>query len=198
MTATSSTPPLHSRGAVAEVVDRLAEPDAVVFCGLGSSSRAWRERASDRPSYYGSDPMGLALPLATGFALSRPRRTTVLLVGDGDLLMGLGSLVTVAAAAPSNLRVIVLANGRYETGGGQPVPGDGLDLAQVATGAGWRHARWAGDDLAAGVANLLDGAGPALLCVNVAVEAAPYGGAGRWSGVEERMLFELRLGERED
>ena len=181
------------RGQLARALDEALDGSAVVFCGLGSASRAWRERESDRPTYYASDPMGLALPLAAGFALASPERTVALLVGDGDLLMGLGSLVTVAGAAPSNLKVFVAANGRYETGGGQPVPGAGSDLVVIAQGAGWSSAAWCGDDLDSAVAATLGAEGLALLGVPVAIEAAPYGGPGRWSGVEERMLFELQL-----
>lgn len=190
------SPPMHSRDAVAEAVDGAAGDDTVVFCGLGSSSRAWRARNSPRPAYYGSDPMGLSLPLATGFAVGRPDRTVVLLVGDGDLLMGLGALVTVADVAPPNLRVVVLANGRYETGGGQPVPGEHADLVALARAAGWERAEWATNDVRADVGASLAASGVALLAVHVPVEPAPYGGPGRWSGVEERTLFELRLGDR--
>lgn len=185
----------HRRSEVARAVDDRLGSDGVVFCGLGSGSRAWRELESERPTYYASDPMGLALPLAAGFALARPAQPVVLLVGDGDLLMGLGALVSVAAAAPANLRVVVLDNARYETGGGRSRPGGrGLDLAAVATDAGWAGAA-SGERLAPAIGDLLAGPGPALLVVPVMTEAAPYGGAGRWSGAEERVVFELRLAQ---
>ena len=114
-----STAVSHSRDDVARTLDTGLGDPGVVICGLGSGSRAWRELGSARPTYYGSDPMGVSLSMAAGFALARPDRPVALMVGDGDLLMGLGALVTVAGAAPSNLCVVVLANRRYETGGGQ-------------------------------------------------------------------------------
>ncbi len=49
----------------------------------------------------------------------------MLLEGDGDLVMNLGSLLAIADAAPANLRVVVFNNGRYETGGGQPLASAG-------------------------------------------------------------------------
>lgn len=185
---------MHSRDDVAQALDAALGNRGVVICGLGSGSRAWRELDSARPAYYGSDPMGTSLSLAAGFALARPDCQVALLVGDGDLLMGLGALVTVAAAAPANLCVVVLANRRYETGGGRALPGaDGLDLAAMATAAGWGAAAVAGSDLATDITSTLAASGPALLVVDVGLQAAPYGGPGRWSGAEERVRFELVL-----
>lgn len=183
------------RAELVRALDEALDDSAVVFCGLGSASRAWRELESPRPTYYASDPMGMALPLAAGFAMSRPDRLVALVIGDGDLLMGLGSLVTVAGAAPSNLRVFLAANGRYETGGGQPVPGDAVDLVSMVTAAGWPRAAWSGEDLDRSVVESIGSDQLALLGVAVASEPAPYGGPGRWSGIEERMLFELRLAD---
>ena len=118
------------------------------------------------------------------------------MVGDGDLLMGLGALVTVAGAAPANLCVVVLANRRYETGGARALPGsDGLDIAAMAAAAGWTSVSVAGADLAADLAGAIGAPGPALIVVPVRLQAAPYGGPGRWSGVEERVQFELALAQ---
>lgn len=184
-----------SRSQIAAAVDELAPQRAVVVCGLGSSSRAWRERDSARPGYYASDPMGLALPLAAGAALADPGLEVVCLVGDGDLVMGAAALVTVAEAAPPNLHVCVLDNGRYETGGGLSRPGaETASLVAMASAAGWRATEHLpGADLHDSVQAWFGQAGPALLVVPVAIEPAPYGGPGRWSGVEERVVFELAL-----
>ena len=184
----------HSRDDVARAIDDALDTSGVVICGLGSGSRAWRELGSSRPSYYCSDPMGVSLSMAAGFALGRPDRRVALMVGDGDLLMGLGALVTVAGAAPVNLCVVVLANRRYETGGGRALPGsDGLDIKAMAAAAGWASVSVAGADLADDIAAALEAPGPALIVVGVRLQAAPYGGPGRWSGVEERVQFELAL-----
>ncbi len=185
---------IHSRDDVARALDTTLGDSGVVICGLGSGSRAFRELDSRRPTYFGSDPMGVSLSMAAGFALARPDRQVALLVGDGDLLMGLGALVTVAGAAPMNLHVVVLANDRYETGGDRALPGtDDLDLAGMAIAAGWRSVLVAGADLAAEVATALSSTGPTLMVVCVRRQAAPYGGPGRWSGTEERVQFEMAL-----
>ena len=188
----------HGRDEVARALDSGLGESGVVICGLGSGSRAWRELGSTRPAYYCSDPMGVSLSMAAGFALARPDLPVALMVGDGDLLMGLGALVTVAGAAPANLSVVILANLRYETGGGRPLPGSSqLDIAAVAAAAGWGSVSVAGADLAAGIAATLEAPGPALIVVGVRLQAAPYGGPGRWSGVEERVQFELALAARD-
>lgn len=184
----------HSRDDVARALDTALGESGVVICGLGSGSRAWRELSSPRPAYYCSDPMGVSLSMAAGFALARPDRPVALMVGDGDLLMGLAALVTVAGASPENLSVVVLANLRYETGGGRPLPGSSrLDIASVADAAGWGSVSTAGADLTDDIAAALEAPGPSLVVVSVRLQAAPYGGPGRWSGVEERVQFELAL-----
>ena len=63
--------------------------------------------------------MGMGPTIALGLALSRPERRVILLEGDGNLLMSLGALATIAGVAPANLKVILFANGCYETTGMQ-------------------------------------------------------------------------------
>jgi thiamine pyrophosphate-dependent acetolactate synthase large subunit-like protein len=84
--------------------------------------------------------MGIASSHALGLALGRPDKRVIVLDGDGSLLMNLGSLVTIANAAPRNLVHIVCANGTYEANGGHPLPGvDRLDFAGIARAAGIHH-----------------------------------------------------------
>ncbi len=82
--------------------------------------------------------MGSASTIGLGIALARPDRTVLVVDGDGSLLMQLGSLVTIAGAAPPNLVHMVFENGVYETSGSQPLPGEGqFDLAAMARAAGY-------------------------------------------------------------
>src|ERR1051326_730415 len=84
--------------------------------------------------------MGSASTIALGIALARPERKVIIVDGDGSLLMQLGSLVTIAGAAPPNLFHFVFENGVYETSGSQPLPGEGrFDLPLMARGAGYAH-----------------------------------------------------------
>jgi phosphonopyruvate decarboxylase len=85
--------------------------------------------------------MGSASALGLGLALARPERKVIVVDGDGSLLMQLGSLVTIAGAAPPNLFHFVFENGVYETSGSQPLPAEGrFDLTGMARAAGYAQA----------------------------------------------------------
>src|SRR5687768_17136424 len=92
--------------------------------------------------------MGQAPSMGLGLALARPDRRVIVANGDGSMLMNLGSLVTITAAAPKNLAVVVFANGVYEVTGAQPTPGsasargDGaeVDFVAMARACGFRSA----------------------------------------------------------
>ncbi len=83
--------------------------------------------------------MGIGPPFALGLCLAQPDTKVILFDGDGSLLMNLGSLVTIAEAAPKNLIHCVFGNGTYAVNGGHPIPGAGtLDFAGLAHAAGYR------------------------------------------------------------
>lgn len=79
--------------------------------------------------------MGHASDFGLGLALARPERKTIVLKGDGGLLMSLGSLVTMAEYAPTNLLVVLLENRTYEIVGNQPLP-KRVDFVALARAAG--------------------------------------------------------------
>lgn len=79
--------------------------------------------------------MGHASDFGLGLALARPERKTIVLKGDGGLLMSLGSLVTMGRYAPPNLVVLLMENRSYEMVGGQPLP-PSVDFVQLAKAAG--------------------------------------------------------------
>ena len=82
--------------------------------------------------------MGGASSLGLGLALAQPERRVIVLDGDGSLLMQLGSLTTIAGAAPPNLYHFVFKNGVYAVSGSQPIPAqDRVDFAVMARGAGY-------------------------------------------------------------
>jgi phosphonopyruvate decarboxylase len=105
-----------------------------------SSAFAWLAIAPRPLNYFSVGAMGLDSSHALGLALGRPDRRIVVLQGDGSLLMNLGSLVTIAAAAPANLIHFVVRNGTYEANGGHPIPDGGVDFAAMARAAGYPHA----------------------------------------------------------
>jgi thiamine pyrophosphate-dependent acetolactate synthase large subunit-like protein len=121
-------------------------------------------------NYYSVGAMGLASSHGLGFALGRPDKRVIVLDGDGSLLMNLGSLVTIAEAAPRNLIHFVCHNGTYEANGGHPIPRSGrVDFAGLAVAAGYRHVTEFADltDFSGAVGGLLRLEGPvfALLAV---------------------------------
>jgi len=90
-------------------------------------------------NYLAHGAMGLASSHALGLALGRPDRRVIVIDGDGSLLMNLGSLVSIAEAAPRNLIHFVCENGTYEANGGHPIPNRGrVDFAGFAQSAGYR------------------------------------------------------------
>lgn len=112
-------------------------PGLIVVAGLGSS--AWDiTAAGDRDLNFPLwGAMGGAVSVGLGLALAQPTRRIVVVTGDGEMLMGLTALTTIAAMAPENLGVLVLDNEMYgETGGQQTNTARGTDLAAMASGAG--------------------------------------------------------------
>jgi sulfopyruvate decarboxylase subunit beta len=106
-----------------------------------TTAPAWREIAPDDLSVTCVGFMGGASAMGLGLALARPDRRVVVFDGDGSLLMQLGSLATIAGAAPRNLTHLVFKNGVYHTSGAQDIPGGlQVDFVTMAKGAGYRNA----------------------------------------------------------
>ena len=112
--------------------------ELLVIAGLGAP--AWDatdvgDHALNFPLWGG---MGGAAAIGLGLALAQPERRVLLLTGDGELLMGMGSLATIGAQRPRNLSVVVLDNERYgETGMQVSHTAFGVDLAAVAKACGF-------------------------------------------------------------
>ena len=139
--------------------------------------KAWRDAvpgALDDPNHIDVvGAMGSASSIALGLALAQPQRKVIVMDGDGSLLMQLGSLVTIAGAAPENLYHFVFENGVYATSGGQPLPAEGrVDFEMMARGAGFAHAaRY--DDAAtfkADLPGLLERRGPVFVTLQLGHE----------------------------
>jgi phosphonopyruvate decarboxylase len=112
-----------------------------------TTAPAWRTIAPDDLSVTCVGFMGGASSLGLGLALARPERRVIVFDGDGSLLMQLGSLATVAGAAPRNLVHLLFKNGVYHTSGMQETPGGlGVDFVMMARAAGYRNA-WAIEEL---------------------------------------------------
>jgi phosphonopyruvate decarboxylase len=125
-----------------EFVSRLlgALPDALVVTGLGSASYDVFAAGDRDSNFYLWGAMGGAASLGLGLALAQPDKSVVVITGDGEQLMGIGSLATIAAKQPPNLTIIVLDNGHFgETGMQRSHTSLGTDLVAVAKGFGIAH-----------------------------------------------------------
>ncbi len=122
---------LNRREAVVELLKNRA--DLIVCTGLGSPSYDVMAAGDHDRNYYLWAAMGSAAMLGLGIAMSRPQDNVLVVTGDGELLMGLGALATIAVQAPKNLSIAVLDNGHYgETGMQRSHAGFGVELDQVA------------------------------------------------------------------
>jgi len=133
---------LDRRAVVAELLRAPAEcpgGELLVVTGLGSTTYD-AGAAGDRPeNFYLWGAMGGAAMIGLGIALAQPDRRVLVLTGDGEALMGMGALSTVAARAPGNLSIVVMDNGQFgETGHQASHTALGTDLAAVAAGCGWK------------------------------------------------------------
>ena len=145
-------------------------PETLVVTSLGNASYLWAVIRDRAENFYVEDAMGLALPLALGLAVARPDRRVVVVEGDGGLLMHMGGLITVGAAAPANLTVLLIQNGVHAASGGQALTNAGLDFAALARAAGLPSARniETDEDLGPALAHPLDGPGPCFLALATA------------------------------
>src|SRR5215217_2925136 len=104
-----------------------------------STAFDWLDIRPNPLNYLSHGAMGLASSHALGLALGRPDKRVIVLDGDGSLLMNLGTLVTIANAAPRNLLHFLCHNGTYETNGAVPIPNQArTDFPALAKAAGYR------------------------------------------------------------
>lgn len=118
----------------------LARRDgALVVPGLGSPTWDLTGAGMSDDYLYSWGGMGLAIPTALGVALARPNRRVLCMTGDGEMMMGLGSLSVVGAQTPQNLSILVLDNEHFGETGRQPGLAGTTDLCAIARGAGLRQ-----------------------------------------------------------
>ena len=149
--------------------------EGVVIAGLGAPAwdiTAAGDCALNMPLWGG---MGGAAMIGFGLALAQPERRVLVITGDGEMLMGLGALATIAVQRPANLAILVLDNERYgETGMQETATAHGVDLIGIAAAAGFgRTMSITTDDEAPGLWEALEAGGPVFALAKVSDEAAP-------------------------
>jgi thiamine pyrophosphate-dependent acetolactate synthase large subunit-like protein len=165
---------LNRRAATARILrDR---GDALVVAGLGNPTFDVAAAGDTPLNFYLWGAMGGAAMLGLGLALAQPRRRILVFTGDGEMMMGLGSLATVSVEQPDNLAIIVLDNEHYGETGMQPGhTGRGVNLAGIALAAGFVDAVTirTEEELEARTPKLLAARGPLFTVIKVSTDPAP-------------------------
>ena len=167
-------PSLHRRDVVKFLLS--GRKNLLVVAGLGST--AWDVTAAGDHDLnfplWGA--MGQAAMMGLGLALAQPKRRVLVITGDGEMLMGLGSLATIGVQQPKNLSVVVIDNARYgETGMQATHTASGVDLAAVARACRFISSTLITEKAAlAGLRALIHGKpGPHFAAIKVVAEKIP-------------------------
>ncbi|MGE3916460.1 MAG: thiamine pyrophosphate-dependent enzyme [Hyphomicrobiaceae bacterium] len=171
----ASSNKLQRRPFVAELMKHRG--DGLVVTGLGSPT--WDLfAAGDRPdNLYSWGGMGLAVPTAMGLAMAQPSRRVLAMTGDGEMMMGIGSLGVVADQAPGNLAILVLDNEHFsETGRQRGLSGSRADLCAIAKGFGIRETMLVTEEAQSGdlARFLFEAKGPILAVAKIALSEDPW------------------------
>lgn len=159
-----------------------ARTEEIVVATMGSA-REWPKLSQHPLDFqYLPSAMGHAPMVALGLALAQPSKHVVCLNGDGCMLMGLSSLVSIIASGVKNLTLIVFDNGLYEVTGGQPTAAaayttpSGCDFVGMARAAGFPTARLFDDEATwkAAAGEVLRRPGPRFLQICVESVGAEY------------------------
>jgi sulfopyruvate decarboxylase subunit beta len=153
--------------AMAALLELLTDQPVVVCNGFPSREA---QKIADRPThFYMIGSMGNASAIALGVALAKPNKHVIAFDGDGNVLMGMGTLATVGALKPKNFIHVVFDNEVYGTTGNQPTISNVVPLEKVAKAAGYVNAVRVLDreDLVYEFKDLLKKDGPSMLLVKV-------------------------------
>ena len=117
--------------------------DFLIISGLAGTSRDIAALTHDGAhTYTMAGAMGGACMIGLGLALARPDKRVLVVTGDGELLMSVGALATIAVLNPPNLAIVCVDNGHYgETGYQKSHTSLGVDLEKIAAGSGIRATR---------------------------------------------------------
>ena len=164
---------LDRREVVKAIVDRRG--DALIVTGLGSSCNDLG--VHDHPgTFYLWGAMGAAAMMGLGLALAQPARRVIVVTGDGEMLMGVGSLATIGAHRPKNLSIVVMDNELYaETGMQSTHTARGVSIVAIAKGACFSVAEtvYTQSELERGLTALYETAGTVLLDVKLSSKRYP-------------------------
>ena len=153
-----------------EVITRELNGNELVISANGKISRELFTIKDSLHNFYMLGSMGLASSIGFGVALNMPNRKIVVIDGDGNILMNLGSLATIGHFAPHNLIHFVLDNEMHASTGGQLTVSNTMRLEEVARAAGFRAAKKVSsiESLRTVVSEVLNSAeGPSFVLVKI-------------------------------
>ncbi len=163
---------MQSRARAMEAILAVLTDQPVIICNGFPSREAFK--LADRPThFYMIGSMGVAPAIALGVALSKPNKKVVVFDGDGNVLMGMGTLATVGALKPPNFVHVVFDNEVYGSTGNQPTLSRTVRLEQVAKAAGYVNVEQVREreDLVYEFKAMLAKDGPSFLLVKVTEQA---------------------------
>ncbi len=145
--------------------------DFLIVSGLAGTAKDVAALTNDGAhAYTMAGAMGGAAMIGLGLALARPEKRVLVVTGDGELLMNIGALSTIAVMNPPNLAILIVDNGHYgETGYQKSHTSLGVDLEKIAIGSGIKATRTvaAETDIADGARLLREGNGTAFVVLRV-------------------------------
>jgi phosphonopyruvate decarboxylase len=166
---------LDRRDAVPKLIGR--HQDFLFVTGLAGTARDIAALTHDGAHIYTmAGAMGGACMIGLGLALARPDKRVLVATGDGEILMNVGALATIAILNPANLAILVVDNGHYgETGYQKSHTSLGVDLEKIAAGSGIKRTRTIASDgeLAEGGRMLREGNGTAFIVLKVKPDDPP-------------------------
>jgi len=152
--------------------------DFLIVSGLGGVAHDVGCVAGDSAHVFPlSGAMGAPCMIGLGIALAQPGRQVLVVTGDGDLLMNIGALATIAVMNPSNLAIVCVDNGHYgETGWQKSHTSLGVDLEKMAAGAGIRRTMTVSQDadLARGARFIREGNSTGFVLLRVKPTEPPH------------------------
>jgi sulfopyruvate decarboxylase subunit beta len=119
-----------------EIIGNYAGKNPIVSAN-GFMSRDLFETNDKQSNFYMIGSMGLASSIGLGIALKNPKKQVFVFDGDGNILMNLGSLVTIGSLKPKNLIHVVFDNNSHESTGGQPTNSSQINLEKIAKAANY-------------------------------------------------------------
>jgi len=151
--------------------------DFLIVSGLAGTSKDMASLTGDAANLFTmAGAMGAASALGLGLALAQPERRVLVITGDGELLMNVGTLATIAVLNPSNLAIVCVDNGHYgETGYQKSHTSRGVDLERIAIGAGIKMSCTieSEDQIAGGTRMLRETNGTSFVLLRVSIKEPP-------------------------